>query len=61
MKISLRAIRINLGLSRDEMAEKLGVCKQTIANWEQGKTEPTLAILRKFSNLFDISIDDIKF
>ena len=60
MKFSMKAIRVNLGLSRDEMAEKLGVCKQTVANWETGKTEPTLAILRKFSNLFNISIDDIK-
>ena len=61
MKISLKALRVNLGLSRDEMAEKLSVCKATIANWENGKTEPTLAILRKISTIFDISIDDIKF
>jgi len=61
MKFSLRAIRVNLELSRNEMAEKLGVCERTVANWEQGKTEPSLAILRKISKLSDISIDDIRF
>ena len=61
MKFTLKAIRVNFDLSRAEMAEKLGVCKATIANWEQGKTEPTLAYLRKISTIFNISIDDIKF
>lgn len=29
------------------------------ANWEQGRTEPNIDMLRKLSKLFSVSIDDL--
>ena len=36
----LKDKRASLGLSQEDLAEKIGVTRQTIANWEKGKTYP---------------------
>ena len=40
MKLTLKAARINAGLTQKKAAEKLGVTEQTISNWENGITYP---------------------
>lgn len=37
VKLSIRAARVNAGMSAREAAEKLDVSERTILNWEQGK------------------------
>lgn len=36
-QISLAAARVNAGLTQEELAEKLGVTRKSIQNWENGK------------------------
>jgi DNA-binding transcriptional regulator YiaG len=50
--IDVRKIRSELGLSQDELAEKVGVSIRMVQNWESGKVIPKskYAILR---NLID--------
>lgn len=36
-KISMKAARVNAGLTQDEMAEKMGVSRRMIIDWEAGK------------------------
>lgn len=36
-KISLRAARVNAGLTQQGLAEKLGVTRDSVAAWETGK------------------------
>lgn len=38
-QISLAAARVNAGLTQQELAEKLGVTRKSIQNWELGKTQ----------------------
>ena len=38
MQISLRAARVNANLTQEAVAKALGKNKQTIVNWENGKT-----------------------
>lgn len=38
LKISLAAARVNARLTQEEVAKKLGKNKQTIVNWENGRT-----------------------
>lgn len=52
--LSLAAVRVNMGLSRQELGEALGVSEYTIANWETGKTVPSAAHLIKLSALSGI-------
>ncbi len=38
---------------------KLGVVESCYANWEQGRTEPNIEMLRKLCELFDVCIDEL--
>ncbi|SDZ88543.1 Helix-turn-helix domain-containing protein [Lachnospiraceae bacterium NK3A20] len=38
IKITLAAARVNAGLTQAQVAQKLHKTKQTIVNWENGKT-----------------------
>ena len=59
--MSLRAARVNKGLSQKEAAEQLGVSKDTIGNWEKGKTYPDVQQLKKIEKLYGIKYHDIIF
>ena len=37
----------------------LNVVESCYANWEQGRTEPNIDMLRKLSRIFNISIDEL--
>lgn len=59
MEITLLACRANVKMTQAQFAEKIGVSPCTVANWETGKTEPSLANLRKISEVSGIPIDNI--
>lgn len=59
IQISLAAARVNAGLTQDDVSKVLKVSKQTIVNWEKGKTIPSFSTLNTLSNLYKISIDYI--
>lgn len=61
MNMTLRAARVNKGLSQKEAAEQLGVSKDTIGNWEKGKTYPDVQQLKKIEKLYGIKYHDIIF
>jgi len=54
---TLRKLRINKGLSQNELAEKLFVDRSTIARWENGSRMPDAAMLIKIAECLDVDID----
>lgn len=46
-------------LSQEELADKLGVSRQTISNWELNVTKPDIDYMKRISKIFCISIDEI--
>ena len=42
-----------------DLADKIGISTRTLARYEEGKNEPTLSILVKLSQIFNVSIDYI--
>lgn len=58
-KISLKACRVNANLRQTDLASELGVCKDTIKNWEMGKTSPTSAQLQRISEITGIPMNFI--
>ena len=48
-----------IGLSQEEVALKVRVTTQTLADWENNIGEPSVQNLRDFAQLFDISLDDL--
>ena len=61
MKWTLKAIRTNLNLNQEEMAEKLGVTKKTYQNYESYKTFPDVSIIKKIIEMSNVNFDDIIF
>ena len=55
----IKAHRGRLGMSQEELAEKIFVSRQTISNWETARTYPDVQSLLLLSNLFDVSIDSL--
>lgn len=55
----LKANRERLGFSQEALAKRIYVSRQTISNWETGKTYPDAQSLLLLSNLFDVSVDEL--
>ncbi len=59
MAIHLDAARINARLTQVEAAKKLGISKNTLANYETYKTKPDVEMGKKIASLYGMSVDDI--
>lgn len=46
-------------LSQEALSDKLGVTRQTISNWELNITKPDILQIKKISEVYNISIDDL--
>ena len=47
------------GLSQEQLAEKIGVSRQTISKWESGASTPELEKMLALSECFQISLDEL--
>lgn len=56
---SLFSARKKSGLSQEEVAEKLGVSRQTISKWELDETLPDIQQSKKLSNLYHLTLDEL--
>lgn len=59
VKNYVRDKRMELGLTQDELSEKLEVSRQTIISLEKGKYNPSIQLAFKLSRLFKCYIEDI--
>ena len=55
-QISLAAARVNAEMTQEEVASAMHVSKNTVVNWEKGKTEPSISQSRKLSELYKIPL-----
>ena len=55
----IKKYRTEMNLSQEELAEKIYVTRQSISNWENGKTYPDIHSLLLLSSLFGISLDQL--
>lgn len=60
-KITLRAARTNANLTQKEAAQKIGVSKDTISNWENGITSPNVEKFKQIEKIYGISYDELDF
>ena len=56
---NLKEIRKLCCLTQKQVADNLGVVESCYANWEQGRTEPSISMLRKICEIFVINIDEL--
>ncbi len=54
----IRMRKINQ-LTQEDVAEKVGVTRQSVAKWESGETVPDLDKCRVLADLFGVTLDDL--
>jgi putative transcriptional regulator len=59
MKNRLRVLRAERTWSQGELAERLGVSRQTVNALETGKYDPSLPLAFKIARLFGKSIEEV--
>lgn len=50
-------LRKKSGMTQDELAEKLGVSRQSVSKWESAQSTPDLGRILKMSEIFSVSTD----
>lgn len=55
----IKRYRTRLGLSQEELADRIFVTRQSVSNWENGRTYPDLQSLLRLSDLFGLSLDEL--
>jgi putative transcriptional regulator len=57
---SIRALRFAHGeMTQADLAERIGVTRQTVIAIEQGKYSPSLEVAFQISRLFGVPLDDV--
>ena len=56
---NIRKIRDASGMTQEELAEKMFITRQTISNWENGKSQPDVETLSKLSELFSVEVTEL--
>ena len=59
MKNALPLLRAERGWSQSDLADRLGVSRQTVNALERGKYDPSLPLAFKIARLFDRTIEQI--
>ena len=60
-KISMKAARVNAGLSQKEVAKSLKVSNKTINNWENGISSPSAKYIDALCELYGIPYNHLNF
>lgn len=59
MKTRVRALRTERGWSQVDLAERLGVSRQTVSSIETERYEPSLSLAFRLARLFGRRIDEV--
>ena len=51
-KVDIKALRLRLGLTQEDVARQLGLALSTVSKWEQGVTSPSRLALEKIEMIF---------
>lgn len=55
----IKSARIQKEYTQEQSAENLMVSRQTISNWENGKSLPDIVSIIRMSDLYDVSLDEL--
>lgn len=55
----IKAIRQSKGLTQEKMADRLGVSRQAVSNWENNRNLPDIEMLMTMSDAFGLTLDQL--
>ena len=56
---NLVTLRKMKNMTQEDIAEKIGVSRQSVAKWETGETVPDLDKCKMLAEIFEVSLDDL--
>lgn len=56
---NIRAARLKLKMTQQDLADRADIHRNYISNLENGKQNPTIAILMAISDVLKVNIDDL--
>lgn len=56
---NIKKLRLQKGLSQEELGEKLSVTRQTISNYETGRSLPDIGTLERLAQIFGTNIEEV--
>ncbi|MFA7676356.1 MAG: helix-turn-helix transcriptional regulator [Candidatus Shapirobacteria bacterium] len=59
MKNKLKIYRVTKNLTQEQLADKIGVSRQTIIAIESNRYLPSITLAFKIANFFKVNIEDI--
>lgn len=54
---TIRLLRMEKGVSQEQLAEQLHVTRQAVSDWETGKTQPEIETLKRIAEYFGVSVE----
>jgi AbrB family looped-hinge helix DNA binding protein len=57
--MNLQKLRKQKKLTQEELADLVGVARQTIAKWETGESSPDLEMAGQLASVLEVSLDDL--
>lgn len=60
MQLSLEALRVNAGMTQQDVADRLGVSRQTVIKWESGDVVMKELVIYALAKLYNVDIDTIR-
>lgn len=55
----IAALRKELGLTQEQLAEQLGVSNRSVSRWENGNTLPDFSLMQSLAAVFNISLSEL--
>lgn len=56
---NLRQLRLNSGMTQEQVAEKIGLTRQALSSYESGRTRPDIDMLLRLSEVYGTDIDGV--
>lgn len=60
-KLTLKAARVNAGLTQDEAAKKIGVSLTTLVSYEKATSFPDVRTLKRIEDAYGVEYRDLQF
>ncbi len=56
---NIKHYRESMGLTQGDLADKLGVARSTVTQWENGWSSPRMGMVQKLAGVFRVTTSDI--
>ena len=55
----IRDRRLALGLTQQQLADKLGITDKAVSKWERGISYPDITLLRRLADALEVSVSEL--